>query len=64
VTANDAEIVRAIIAMARSPEKLELIAEGVKPRSTCISTQQGLHAYKGLPVQPAVTESAFLQKYS
>ncbi|PKM04507.1 MAG: histidine kinase [Gammaproteobacteria bacterium HGW-Gammaproteobacteria-6] len=56
---NDAEIVRAIIAMARSL-KLELIAEGVETiEQLAFLQQQDCHAYQGYFFSPAVTEQAF-----
>ncbi|SDT96877.1 putative bifunctional diguanylate cyclase/phosphodiesterase [Halopseudomonas salegens] len=59
---NDAEIVRAIIAMARSL-KLELIAEGVETREQlAFLQQQDCHAYQGYLFSPAVPEQAFLQQ--
>ncbi|MEH6500907.1 MAG: EAL domain-containing protein [Pseudoalteromonas distincta] len=58
---NDAEIVRAIIAMARSL-KLELIAEGVETAEQLAFLQlQDCHAYQGYLYSPAVTADAFLQ---
>ena len=59
---NDAEIVRAIIAMARSL-KLELIAEGVETKEQLAFLQQlDCHAYQGYLFSPAVPEQAFVQQ--
>lgn len=59
---NDAEIVRAIIAMARSL-KLELIAEGVETSAQLAFLQkEECHAYQGYLFSPAVTEQAFVQQ--
>ncbi|TVP93428.1 MAG: bifunctional diguanylate cyclase/phosphodiesterase [Pseudomonadaceae bacterium] len=59
---NDAEIVRAIIAMARSL-KLELIAEGVEtPEQLGFLQQLDCHAYQGYLFSPAVPEQAFVQQ--
>uniref|UniRef100_UPI0030D77234 EAL domain-containing protein n=1 Tax=uncultured Marinobacter sp. TaxID=187379 RepID=UPI0030D77234 len=56
---NDAEIVRAIIAMARSL-KMELIAEGVETaEQLAFLQQQDCHAYQGYYFSPAVSEQAF-----
>jgi diguanylate cyclase (GGDEF)-like protein/PAS domain S-box-containing protein len=58
---NDAEIVRAIIAMARSL-KLELIAEGVETvEQLAFLQQQDCHTYQGYYFSRAVTETAFCQ---
>ncbi|MFN3579282.1 MAG: putative bifunctional diguanylate cyclase/phosphodiesterase [Pseudomonas sp.] len=58
---NDAEIVRAIIAMARSL-KLELIAEGVETaEQLAFLQQQDCHAYQGYYFSPALTEEAFFE---
>lgn len=56
---NDAEIVRAIIAMARSL-KMELIAEGVETaEQLAFLQQQDCHDYQGYYFSPAVNEEAF-----
>ncbi|GGD07703.1 putative bifunctional diguanylate cyclase/phosphodiesterase [Halopseudomonas salina] len=56
---NDAEIVRAIIAMARSL-KMELIAEGVETaEQLAFLQQQDCHIYQGYYFSCAVTSEAF-----
>lgn len=56
---NDAEIVRAIIAMARSL-KLELMAEGVEtPEQLAFLQQQDCHTYQGYYFSPAVADEVF-----
>ena len=55
---NDAEIIRAIIAMGRSLS-MELIAEGVETHEQlAFLQQQGCHAYQGFLFSPAVNEEA------
>ena len=61
VDTNDAEIIRAIIAMARSM-KLELIAEGVETAEQLAFLQQeDCHAYQGYLFSPAVVEDALCE---
>ena len=56
---NDAEIVRAIIAMARAL-RMELIAEGVETEAQlAFLHQQDCHTYQGYLFSPAVDEAAF-----
>ncbi|SFM67135.1 sensor domain-containing protein [Halopseudomonas yangmingensis] len=58
---NDAEIVRAIIAMARSLN-MDLIAEGVETgQQLAFLLEQGCSNYQGYLFSPAVTEDAFCQ---
>lgn len=58
---NDAEIVRAIIAMARSLN-MDLIAEGVETeQQLAFLLEQGCSNYQGYLFSPAVTEEAFCQ---
>jgi EAL domain-containing protein (putative c-di-GMP-specific phosphodiesterase class I) len=58
---NDAEIVRAIIAMARSLN-MELIAEGVETaEQLAFLQQQDCHTYQGYYFSRAVAEPAFCQ---
>ncbi|MFN3579015.1 MAG: EAL domain-containing protein [Pseudomonas sp.] len=60
VDANDAEIIRAIIAMARSLG-LELIAEGVETQEQLDFLQrQSCHAYQGYLFSPPVRQAEFL----
>lgn len=57
---NDAEIVRAIIAMARNLS-LELIAEGVETRDQLDFLQsQACHAFQGYLYSPPVAEADFI----
>lgn len=57
---NDAEIVRAIIAMARNL-RLELIAEGVEtPEQLAFLQAQACHAFQGYLYSPPVAELDFL----
>lgn len=57
---NDAEIVRAIIAMARNLS-LELIAEGVEtPEQLAFLQQQSCHAYQGYLFSPPVPADQFV----
>ena len=61
---SDAEIVRAIIAMARSL-KLELIAEGVETEAQlAFLQQQDCHAYQGYLFSPPITEASFCRLLS
>lgn len=56
---NDAEIIRAIIAMARSL-KMELIAEGVETaEQLAFLQQQDCHTYQGYYFSRAISEEAF-----
>jgi diguanylate cyclase (GGDEF)-like protein/PAS domain S-box-containing protein len=56
---SDAEIVRAIISMARSLN-LEIIAEGVEtPEQLAFLQKQNCHAYQGYHFSPALTEETF-----
>ncbi|WP_339649099.1 EAL domain-containing protein [Halopseudomonas pelagia] len=58
--ANDAEIVRAIIAMARNL-RLELIAEGVETQEQLDFLQtQSCHAFQGYLYSPPVSEEDFV----
>lgn len=58
---NDAEIVRAIIAMARNL-RLELIAEGVETQEQLDFLQtQSCHAFQGYLYSPPVTEEDFIR---
>ncbi|WP_246164546.1 PAS domain S-box protein [Halopseudomonas laoshanensis] len=59
--ANDAEIVRAIIAMARNL-RLELIAEGVETQEQLDFLQtQSCHAFQGYLYSPPVAEGDFVR---
>lgn len=58
---QDAEIIRAIIAMGRSLD-MQLIAEGVETaEQLAFLEQQGCHAYQGYLFSPAVSEAALCE---